>query len=81
MKKQLTTTVGVTYANHGTDLLELVVYGEVFYARKTRILKRLVRKVIHRVEISLDFLSVEEAKVEARKQLDDYVLNYYQETD
>lgn len=81
MKKQLTTTVGVAYANHGTDLLELVVYGEVFYTRKTKILKRLVRKVIHRVEIALDFLSVEEAKAEARKQLDDYVLSYYQETD
>lgn len=77
MNKQLVTSVGVTYVNHYADVMKLMVVGEVFYTRRTRILKRLVRKILHKVEISLDFLSVEEAKAEARRQTGAYVKKYY----
>lgn len=79
MKKQLVTSVDVTYVCHNTgDYMELVVLGEVFYMRRTRFLKRLVRKVIHKVEVPMDyFTSVEEAKTEARRQMDKFVKAYY----
>lgn len=79
MKKQLVTSVDVTHVCHNTgDIMELVVLGEVFYMRRTRFLKRLVRKVIHKVEVPIDyFTSVEEAKVEARRQMDEFVKTYY----
>lgn len=73
MKKQLLTSVSITY-----DYIELFVLGEVFYMRRTRFLKRLVRKVIHKVELPLDFFnSVEEAKAEARRQIEEFVQKYY----
>ena len=79
MKKQLVTSVDVTYVCHNTgDYMELVVLGEVFYMRRTRFLKRLVRKVIHKVEVPINyFTSVEEAKAEARRQMDEVVKAYY----
>ena len=79
MKKQLITSVDVTYVCHNTgDYMELVVWGEVFYMRRTRFLKRLVRKVIHKVEVPIDyFISVEEAKAEVRRQIDEFVKAYY----
>lgn len=56
----------------------ICVIGEVYYTRRTKILKRLVRKVIHKVEVPLDyFTSVEAAKAEARRQMDAYVKEYY----
>lgn len=79
MKKQLVTSVDVTYVCHNTgDYMELVVLGEVFYMRRTRFLKRLVRKVIHKVEVPIDyFTSVDKAKAEARRQMDEFVKQYY----
>lgn len=79
MKKQLTTSVRTAHINHGVDCFEMVVIGEVFYTRRTRILKRLVRKIIYKVEISLDYHSIEEAKEEVRQQMDDFVKQYYNE--
>ncbi len=77
MKKQLVTSVEVAYVSHIYNL-ELMAIGEVFYMRRTRILKRLVRKVIHKVEVPVDyFISVDKAKAEARRRLDDYVHRYY----
>lgn len=79
MKKQLVTSVDVAGVPRGFDgLMELCVIGEVYYTRRTKILKRLVRKVIHKVEVPLDyFTSVEAAKAEARRQMDAYVKEYY----
>lgn len=58
--------------------MELVVLGEVYYMRRTRFLKRLVRKVIHKVEVPIDyFTSVEAAKAEARRQMNEFVKKYY----
>lgn len=77
MKKQLTTSVEVAGVSY-TDDLELLVIGEVFYTRRTKILKRLVRKVIHKVEVPVDFFnSIEEAKAEARRCMDEFVKQYY----
>ena len=45
MKKQLVTSVDIAHVCHNTfDYMELVALGEVFYMRRTRFLKRLVRK-------------------------------------
>lgn len=79
MKKQLITSVNVTHVCHNTgDYVELVVLGEVFYMHRTHFMKRLVRKVIHKVEVPIDyFISVEEAKAEARRQMDEFVRQYY----
>ena len=77
MKKQLVTSIEVAFVSH-TDMAELMAIGEVFYMRRTRFLKRLVRKVIHKVEVPVEyFRSIEEAKVEARRRLDDFVHQYY----
>ena len=73
MKKQLVTSVNVI-----CNCIELVVLGEIFYMRRTRFLKRLVRKVIYKVEVPMDyFTSVEEAKAVARQQMDKFVKAYY----
>ena len=71
MKKQLVTSVDIAHVCHNTfDYMELVALGEVFYMRRTRFLKRLVRKVIHKVEVPVDyFTSAEEAKAEARRRM------------
>lgn len=77
MKKQLTTSVEVAGVSYIDDL-ELMVIGEVFYTRRTKILKRLVRKVIHKVEVPVDFFnSIEEAKTEARSRMNEFVKQYY----
>lgn len=75
MKKQLVTSIDVDGVPRGFDgLMELCVIGEVFYTRRTKILKRLVRKVIHKIELPLVyFASVEDAKAEARCYMDAYV--------
>lgn len=76
MKKQLVTTMGIKYIH---DYLQLVVVGEVFYTRRTRILNRLVRKVIHTVIIPFDsYDTAEEAKKQVRKEMDLFVYKYYQ---
>lgn len=79
MRKQLVTSVEVVCVPRGFDgMMEVVVIGEVFYTRRTKFLKRLVRKVIHKVEVPLDyFISAEAAKEEARRQMDTYVKEYY----
>ena len=79
MKKQLVTSVDINHVCHNTgDYMELVALGEVFYMRRTRFMKRLVRKVIHKVEVPVDyFTSAEEAKAEARRQMDEFVKKYY----
>lgn len=79
MKKQLVTSVDIAHVCHNTgDYMELVALGEVFYMRRTRFMKRLVRKVIHKVEVPVDyFTSAEEAKAEARRQMDEFVKKYY----
>ncbi len=79
MKKQLVTSVDVAGVPRGFDgLMELCAIGEVFYTRRTKILKRLVRKVIHKIELPLVyFASVEDAKAEVRRQMDAYVKKYY----
>lgn len=76
MKKQLVTTMGIKYIH---DQLQLVVVGEVFYTRRTRILNRLVRKVIHTVITPFDsYDTAEEAKKQVRKEMDQFVYKYYQ---
>lgn len=79
MKKQLVTSVEVTCVPRGFDgNMEMIVLGKVFYTRRTRILKRLIRKVIHRVEVPIDFFnSIEEAKAVARQQMDEFARKYY----
>ena len=78
MKEQLTSSVKAAYVNNGIEDFELVIIGEVFYMRRTRILKRFVRKVIHRVEVPIDhFTILEEAKAEARRQMNEFVKAYY----
>ena len=76
MKKQLVTSIDIKYVY---NYLQLAVVGEVFYTRRTRILNRLVRKVIHTVIIPFDsYDSAEEAKKQARKEMDQFVYKYYQ---
>lgn len=77
MKKQLVSSVSIAYVSH-IDNLELMAIGEVFHMRRTKILKRLVRRVIHTVEVPVDYFdSVEEAKAEARRRIDEFVKQYY----
>ncbi|MDE6794021.1 MAG: hypothetical protein K2J63_01800 [Muribaculaceae bacterium] len=78
MKKQLITSVGVKYIHNSSELPEMLVIGEVFHMRRTRILKRLVRKILHKIEIPIDFYTVEEAKEKARREINKFVYNYYQ---
>ena len=75
MKKQLATSIDVAGVPRGFDgLMELCVIGEVYYTRRTKILKRLVRRLYIRLRVPLDyFTSVEAAKAEARRQMDAYV--------
>ena len=76
MKKQLVTSVSLAFV--GFIDPELMVIGEVFYMRRTKILKRLVRRIIHKVEIPAgSFISVEKAKTEARRRIDEFVKQYY----
>jgi hypothetical protein len=50
----------------------------VFYMRKTRILKRRVRKVIYSLAVPLDGHSIDSTKQEMRELLDDTVRRYYE---
>lgn len=78
MKKQLVSAVGVIYVhNLQTDTVEPNVLGEVFYMRRTRILKRRVRKVIYSLAVPLEGHSIEEVKREMRDLLNDTVARYY----
>ena len=78
MRKQLITSVRIGYSyHHFLDSPELVVIGEVYYMRRTRILKRLVCKVLHKVELPIDYQSIEETKEEMHQLLDTYVRKYY----
>lgn len=79
MKKQLISAVGVIYVhNLQSGTVEPNVLGEVFYMRKTRILKRRVRKVIYSLAVPLDGHSLEYVKQEMRDLLDDTVKRYYE---
>ncbi len=79
MKKQLISAVGVIYVhNLQSDTVEPNVLGEVFYMRKTRILKRRVRKVIYSLAVPLDGHSIDSTKQEMRELLDDTVRRYYE---
>lgn len=79
MKKQLISAVGVIYVhNLQSDTVEPNVLGEVFYMRKTRILKRRVRKVIYSLAVPLDGHSIDSVKQEMRELLDDTVKRYYE---
>ncbi len=82
MKKQLISAVGVIYVhNFQTDTVEPNVLGEVFYMRKTRILKRRVRKVIYSLSVPLDGDSVDDVKQQMRGLLDDVARRYYERAD
>ncbi len=82
MKKQLISAVGVIYVhNFQTDTIEPNVLGEVFYMRKTRILKRRVRKVIYSLSVPLDGDSVDDVKQQMRGLLDDVARRYYERAD
>lgn len=79
MKKQLITAVGVIYVhNLQTDTVEPNVLGEIYYIRKTHILKRRVRKVVYSCAVPLDGHTQEGTKQEMRELLNDTVRRYYE---
>lgn len=82
MKKQLITALSLEYTDSMyPETSEMIIRGIVFYMRRTRILKRKVRKIIHKVEIPLAYGSIEEIKQMVRQLLDEYVDQYYKSTD
>lgn len=79
MKKQLISAVGVRYAtNVNTGQLETLVIGMVFYIRKTKILKRRVRKILYELTVPCDGYPVSQVKAEMRRLLDDTVMRIYE---
>ena len=79
MNKQLISAVGVRYAtNLNTNQLETLVTGMVFYIRKTKILKRTVRKVLYELTVPCDGDPVNRVKTEMRLLLDDTVMRIYE---
>lgn len=79
MKKQLISAVGVIYVhNLQSGTVEPNVLGEVFYMRKTRILKRRVRKVVYSCAVPLDGHTLENTKQEMRELLNDTVRRAYE---
>lgn len=74
--KQLITAVGVAYERNESDRVTPHVVGEVFYMRKTAILRRNVRKVVFRHTMPLNG-NANLIKPAMRKILDVMVTRYY----
>lgn len=79
MKKQLISAVGVIHVhNFQTGNVEPMVLGEIFYMRKTLILRRRVRKVVYSCVEPLDGHTLENTKQEMRELLNDTVRRAYE---
>lgn len=79
MKKQLISAVGVIHVhNLQTGNVEPMVLGEIFYMRKTLILRRSVRKVVYSCAVPLDGDTLEYTKQEMRELLNDTVRRAYE---
>lgn len=81
MKKQLISAVGVIYVPDYISACRVKPYilGEIFYMRKTCILKRNVRKVIYRRIMPVDYHPIERIKSEMRSSLNSEIQRYYYE--
>lgn len=78
MKKQLISAIGVNYAtNANTGQLETLVMGMIFYIRKTKILKRKVRKIVYELTVPCEGRTLAMTKSEMRRLLDNEVRDYY----
>ena len=75
--KQLITAVGVAYERTENNRVLPHVVGEVFYMRKTAILRRNVRKVVFRHTMPLNGNHANIIKPAMRKILDLLVRRYY----
>ncbi len=79
MKKQLISAVGVIHVhNLQTGNVEPMVLGEIFYMRKTLILRRRVRKVVYSCTVPLAGHTLENTKQEMHKLLNDTVRRAYE---
>lgn len=76
MKKQLVTAVTVICNTNCVSTPKIEVIGIVFYVRRTKILKRLVREIIYTVKKTVSY-NPDATKEMVRKELDNYVYTYY----
>ncbi len=77
MKKQLTTAVKAYYYPNSTGLPKIEVVGIVFFTRRTKILKRLVREIIYTARRETNFSYLDTTIERVSQELDNYVYNYY----
>ncbi len=77
MKKQLVTGIQVNYNTNCFGLPKVEIVGIVFYVRRTKILKRLVREIIYTVRREGSYTYPDTTKERVRKELDNYVYSYY----